>query len=336
VTELLPVHWLVSVLTDPPSDRDAVTRSNLASVRLRAGALATVATGVGISFGDVVSSCPRILLIGKIGANDLALRSIRWLESIDRVKRTGGTVVCDYTDHHLGFESSMTEFYRKALALSDAVVVPSEAMAELIQPICRLPTFVIPDAIESPTISPSVPQDSSRSILWFGHGSNLEYLLRWIAEFECSLGRWSLVLRILVDPHSVERLKQTRLISRMPFKVLVDTWSLGAMIDAARVSDLCIIPSDPSDPKKRGVSSNRLLTALSLGLPVGADRIASYQEFRDFFVDLRSSAFTDLLADPVSGHQAVRVAQHGILPRFSMLSIGKQWTHFLSRQLPTR
>ena len=101
------------------------------------------------------------------------------------------------------------------------------------------------------------------------------------------------------------------------------------MIDAARVCDLCVIPSDPADPKKRGVSSNRLLTALSLGLPVGADGVASYQEFRDFFVDLRSSAFTDLLRDPASGHQAVLEAQRRILPRFSMSSIGNQWAQFL-------
>lgn len=332
MSESAPIHWLVNVLADPPSGRVAVACSNLASVRLRAGALATVNTGIKVSFGDSVADCPKILVVGKIGVNDLALRSARWLEGIERVRHAGGTVICDYTDHHLGFDSLMSEFYCKTLALSDLVVVPSEAMKELIRPFSRLPIFVIPDAIESPIISPSVPPDSLRTALWFGHGSNLEYLLRWISEFECAAGRWKLALRILVDANSVNKLKHARLASKMPFQLLVSTWSLAAMVDAARVSNLCIIPSDSADPKKRGVSSNRLLTALSLGLPVGADGVASYQEFRDFFVDLRSSAFTDLLADPSSGHQAVLAAQREILPRFSMSSIGNQWVQFLLSQ----
>jgi hypothetical protein len=337
MSESVPIHWLANVVADPSSGRFAVARSNLASVRLRAGALATIDTGMTVSFGDLVSACPKILVVGKIGANDLISRSARWLEGIERVRRSGGTIVCDYTDHHLGFDSSMSEFYRKTLALSDLVVVPSEAMMELVRPFCRLPILVIPDAIESPIISPSVPASSSRTVLWFGHGSNLAYLLRWISEFECAAERLKLTLRILVDSNSVDRLRQSRLVSRMPFQLVVGTWSLTAMIDAARVCDLCIIPSDPSDPKKRGVSSNRLLTALSLGLPVGADGVASYQEFRDFYIDLRSSAFTDLLKDPASGHKAVLAAQSEILPRFSMSSIGNQWAQsLLSLRQPIR
>ncbi len=325
------IYWLVNIRASAEGVELAVSRSNLASVRLRAGAVVAARSNLRIGFGEHASLSPKVLVVGKIGANDVEARSVKWLEMIDQVNRSGGTVVCDYTDHHLGFDSLMSDFYRRAFSKSHLIVVPSRAMHDLVSPLCNLPILIIPDAVEVEVAPPSrLRGDSSRSLVWFGHGSNLGYLLDWLSEFEFAATPNDLILRILVDPHSVDGLRKSRIVSKSPIRVLVGTWSVGAMAEAARVSDLCVIPSDPTDPRKRGVSSNRLLTALALGLPVGADKIASYQDFREYFTDLRSEAFNDLLRCPSLGHPAVLAAQRELLPSFSMSAVGNQWLRFLA------
>ena len=54
----------------------------------------------------------------------------------------------------------------------------------------------------------------------------------------------------------------------------------SAMINTAKFCNLCIIPSDPNDLKKAVVSSNRLITALALGLPTGLPILTNSQGFK--------------------------------------------------------
>ena len=107
-------------------------------------------------------------------------------------------------------------------------------------------------------------------------------------------------------------------------------WSHDAMINTAKFCNLCIIPSNPNDLKKAGVSSNRLMTALALGLPTAADNLNSYNEFKDYFIDIRSEAFDLLLNYPNNYNHLVTKAQQRIIPNFTQDKIGLEWVKFFS------
>ena len=105
------------------------------------------------------------------------------------------------------------------------------------------------------------------------------------------------------------------------------------MIVAAKHCDLCIIPSDPNDPRKAGVSSNRLLTALALGLPTAADMMDSYKPYAQFFTDIRGPEFSQLLQDPTQFHDRVLAAQAGPVMEHSMEKIGAKWVDLINRTM---
>lgn len=101
------------------------------------------------------------------------------------------------------------------------------------------------------------------------------------------------------------------------------------MVASADLCDLCIIPSDPRDRRKAGVSSNRLLTALALGLPTAADRLDSYIEHESYFADIRSPQFEGMLENPAAWHEAVRAAQSGPLKAYGEMEIGRRWLNLI-------
>ncbi len=102
-------------------------------------------------------------------------------------------------------------------------------------------------------------------------------------------------------------------------------WTLDQMQAWAHECHACIIPSDPSDPRKAGASSNRLITALALGLPTAADLLASYLEFKPFFADIKSRELTALLARPADYQAALERARHEVVPAFDRRRVGARW-----------
>jgi hypothetical protein len=97
---------------------------------------------------------------------------------------------------------------------------------------------------------------------------------------------------------------------------------------AASLSDFCIIPCDIKDERKAGVSSNRLITALALGLPCFADNAESYIEFSDFYTPL-SPNFTELFyINPDLFLKKTIHSQSMLLDKFSKQKIMGSWHKF--------
>jgi hypothetical protein len=313
---------------------EQVLGSGLASTRLRAGSLITaIPSDFPITFGERVPPDCRILLVGKIGADNVSRRSAEWLSSIETVRRSGGAIVCDYTDHHLGFSSPMRDFYARALEFSTLATVPSTSMGQLLREFYSGPISIIPDAVEVAIQAPQTVRNSSdRRLLWFGHGSNLSYLLNWMRELKLPRVPYrALYLKILTDNQSLLWLSNQKLQANVNMHVSASVWSLDEMTRSAAGVDVCVIPSDPSDLRKRGVSSNRLITAIALGLPVAADSIESYLEFQKYFTNLRSADFEHLLEFPGKMHSTLLEAQRELLPRFSMRNVGKMWLDLIAQ-----
>jgi hypothetical protein len=321
------IHWL---LKGAWPGKDAVLRSGLASIRLRAGpSAAHLPVATAMTFGDDLPRPARLLLVGKYLANDPS-RHQRWMDAIKSTRAGGGRIWIDYTDNHLGAETHESPFYREAMQAADGAILPSPGLQAELQKHWNGPTEIIEDASDFAILPPKGTASSPRVLMWFGGSINLPYLVGVLGMFPKLIP-----IRLIIVTSNPGFGWFSRHAVNVPANVQVQfcPWSIENMIYTAGLADACLIPSDPADPRKNGASSNRLISALSLGLPVAADMLDSYREFADCFVDLRSGGFQDMVADPLGYRDMVLRAQDGIVQRFSAEVIGRTWARFIDRSL---
>jgi hypothetical protein len=188
---------------------------------------------------------------------------------------------------------------------------------------------VIEDAILSNARRPEFVPGKVLELLWFGHISNVRYLERMMdalllygAEQRCRLHLVSIPGRGLEQ--AVQRINANcapRLEARFT------AWSLESMRSAMRRADLVLIPGDPADQLKSGVSSNRLAEALQAGRMPIASPLSSYRPFSD------SACLGDDLVAGIRWAMAnrgevlvrIRRGQKHIAERLTKEVIGKQW-----------
>lgn len=325
--ELMKIHWLTG---GNPQGLRQLEQSTLASTRLRAavafGAISKLR--LSISAGESAPSAVDKLVIGKIGVENIATRKKLWLDQIRRLRGGGATVYLDYTDHHLGFESQLSDFYRSVLELVDYCICPSASMQTLLKSFWSGPSRVIVDAIEVDAVLPKLSAQSPRTALWFGHATNVPYLRAFIEQkFE---PKQQVRIIALTNESGANFLIRPSIRLHPNVRLEIGPWSLHGMLQAAKVSDFCIIPGDPLDPKKAGVSANRLVTALALGLPTAADALPAYREFSGYYTDLRSTELGSLVIEPTRYREQVLHAQSELVPLFSKSVLGKAWEQFLN------
>ena len=335
----LRLHWLTP-FSGQLSDLESV---NLASVRLRAAVALRAAERADwrYSFGPQIDLKPRAtnfcVVVGKLGSNDVERLASVWLENLAQAKKrvAGCRIVVDYTDHHLGAKTELSDFYRALLPLADAVIVSSSALALQLQPHFCGSVFVVPDALEVPITPPVRHKHAPPRALWFGHGTNLIYLAQALAPIGRQLQGAPLELRVLSNRPALEQFK--RALTAIPEGIALKAgdWSLAAMQAHAAECDFCLLPSDPHDARKMGVSSNRLLTALAMGLPVAASPLASYKEFSEFFLDLEAGGLSELARAPDRFHDRVMRAQQTVLNDYLAPSMQKHWIDCLGRLMKT-
>jgi hypothetical protein len=322
------LHWLIPERFS--LDLYALKKSKLASIRLRAAPSISSALQLGwkVTYGNSIVDAPSILLIGKIGANDIEVRQALWMDQIYQAK--GITkIILDYTDHHLGFDSPMSNFYESVIKIVDGCVVPSGSMAKLLLKRFNGSINVIEDPLEISTIPPKENSKKPITLLWFGHSSNVDFLVHFLST-GFHVGD-HIRLIALSNEAGLSHLTNSNLVSNAKIEFNLAIWSLENMVEAAKIADMCIIPSDLNNPKKVGVSSNRLITALTLGLPTAADNLLSYKEFDSYYCDLHGDNFRELLNDPSRFRQIVIQAQTDLTRRFSMSKIEEDWqTFFIS------
>ena len=321
------IHWLIPY--DNPSS-DTPFNSNLASIRLRLGCLLRQ-KNYEVTFGNNIPNNPYALVIGKIGSSNSNTRENLWINQIGEQKKQGARIILDYTDDHLNFESPMTSFYEKSLSYLDAAITSSPYLASKLKQKSTISIEIIPDAIEVPIFKPKIREDSSRNIFWFGHASNINYLINFISKWRNL--KQKATLFILTNEQGAVIFNQTKFNTDKNLSIHIGLWSIQAMINTSKFCDLIIIPSDPSDPKKAGVSSNRLITALALGLPTAASLMGSYKDYAQYFTDIDSEKFIELIDNPDKFHNQVLEAQDKIIPQFTQEAISQRWINFFKKLL---
>jgi hypothetical protein len=324
---MIKIHWLI------PYDNlneESIVNANLASIRMRLGAAlcSSKQKNFDISFGQNINEAD-FVVIGKIGVANISLREDLWLDQIEQQKKMGKKIILDYTDDHLNFESTITSFYERSLPYLDAAITSSPFLADKLKQKIKCFSEIIPDAIEVPIFKPKIKENVSRNIFWFGHATNINYLIKFISEWRNLKHKTTLF--ILTNKQGLVIFSQTKFNIDKNLSIQLGLWSIEAMIGTSKICDLIIIPSDQSDPKKLGVSSNRLITALALGLPTAAGATDSYKEYNQYFTDIDSEKLLELIDNPDKFHNQVLEAQDKIIPQFTKEVIGNKWINFFEK-----
>ncbi len=306
---------------------ESILSSNLASKRLRIGpaVCGLIDNGFKVTYGEIISNTPSKVVVSKIGDNNIQVRQILWLQQIERAKLSGTKIFLDYTDHHLGFNSSLTWFYQNVVSMVDVAITSSRKMKQNLSHFFSGHICLIEDAIEISSQDVRPPSKIC-TLLWFGHASNIDSLINFLQhDFE-----FDNHIRLIVLSNHAGLDHFSKFKFKTEIEIQLGIWSLQTMVHASKNSDICIIPINSSDPKKNGASSNRLITALALGLPVAAGNLDSYSEFHNYYIDIHGPEFSKLLRNPAIFHDQVRLAQKEVVPKFAVDTITSKWVTLLS------
>lgn len=323
----MKIHWLLPFKID---NLNQLKEVNSASIRLRLG---TIIQNIGsssleVSAGENIVKNPEVLVIGKLKSNnDQTIKF--WMDKIKFAKDSGAKIIIDYTDNYIDQLDSVfyKPFYDALIPIADKAITSSSYLKLNLNKHFIGQIEIIEDAIEVPIIRPQI-NNKLKNVLWFGHASNLSYLLKFVdqlKDFELLTN-----LHALTNEQGIEIANQSRIYIPKNLNIHLGIWSIESMINTAKFCDLCILPTNLNDIRKSGASSNRLITALALGLPTAADKLNSYNEFDSYFTDIRSEKFKDLIKEPFSFHNQVLEAQEKIVPNFTQKAISQKWIRFFS------
>jgi hypothetical protein len=325
------IEWLCSA---PARNMADLEQSNLASVRLRTavGIKAALASGQKniLSDGRCVDAV-RLAVVGKLDFITDPTRATRWLDRLRLLKSTETKIIVDYTDHHMVTQSPAAAFYRDAIALADTIVTSSHKMCDHILTSVGRHTVMIDDPIEVPVVNPTTRNKAIKTALWFGHATNLPYLLDFLMTRYTSKKERRLIIMTNQYPLPGEYVRQLDKPHLKNLEINVIPWSTADMIRAATLADICLIPAGMKDPRKSGASSNRLLTALALGLPTAADMLSSYEPFSPYFSDLGTSDLDTLFDAPENSYNRVTEAQVLITREHTIEASIMRWRYLITK-----
>jgi hypothetical protein len=207
--------------------------------------------------------------------------------------------IADICDNHFG--DSKGDHYRRMCREADLIVCNSDEMKHVIELETGKTAIVIPDPYESREREPHV----NENLLWFGHKSNLEDLLR-----------------IMPD---IQDFPSLTVVSNAP---MTFQWSPELMDGMFQLCGISLLPTGKSLCK----SANRVLESLRNGLFVVAEDLPAYREFSGF-IHIGGNIRAGIewaLGNPEAANDMTREGQHYIRERYSPKTIAEQWHRALT------
>ncbi len=339
--------WLVPpVILDDiagAAPETALLNSHLASVRLRTWVAVEAWQRAGHrnlfaapddagSMAKIDFAGVRVCIVGKLFMD---VRPADWLAACIRVKEAGARLLLDICDYPFAQKPpEFMRFYEEALRLADVVTVNSARMAEMMAGhMAGKSPLVIEDAILSAARRPEFAPDKVLELLWFGHINNVRYLERMMdALIQYSATQRCRLTLVTEAGQGLEQAVQRINANCAPrFEARFTPWSLESTRMALRRADLVLIPGDPADPLKSGVSSNRLAEALQAGRMAVASPLSSYRPFADAAClgDDLVAGIRWAMANRGEVMQRIRRGQLLVAERLSQESISRQWMRLL-------
>lgn len=307
--------------------------NKIASVRLRASVAAEVAHN--LNYTVTVSDgyhhkFQNIIVVTKVTHITDANRPSRWLNKISASKNSGAKIIIEYTDNHIEENTIRGDFYRKCIKLADAIICSSFILKSNISKYYSGPIYIIEEPVEVPIITPIEKNNSIKNILWFGHASNLPYLVDCLKNIFSSQIHARLIIMTNAYPFPDELSNKLSINALKNVEINVIPWSIDDLITASGICDFCILPTGHKDRNKAGASSNRLTTALALGLPVLSDNLNSYKKFNAYYEYLNTESLIKYTTTNNYDLGKVKESQKVISSNYSKEFIMSMWKSFFN------
>ena len=291
-----------------------------------------------------------LCIVGKLNAdtfertNNLSLANIA---SVCHLKRKGTKILTLYSDNHLiSQDPQVRELYKDLIYLSDTIVCPTELLAQSVNRHSshRKKIFTIEDPWSLSKFSYKKPIDKYIRIGWFGSGLNIPYLARELTNLFAvdDLLPIPIKFSIVCSPAPLKRLKSfLKKLNINPEKCSFDLikWDHlnqpNQLEDLLSKSELVLLPSNPKDPQKSGVSHNRLVDAARCGCIPIASPMQSYLELKK--IALIGNNFPLMLQYAFKHRTRLQdkyeLIRDEILERFSPKRNSQKWQHCLKQVL---
>ena len=307
------------------ADPATFNNSHIASYRLRLSYLynAAIQLGYKVTGGLKINNQADIYYVGKVTVD----KTNEILENIKEIKKNRKQILVDYTDDilHSKGDESRKAIYEELIQFHSFVTVPVEGLAEYFKQRGKR-VFVIPDGIDNiPNISPYYKKNEEKNILWHGHNTNINSLIRIINN---ELGNYDFNLHIVSNHLSFKILEQTKFEKLPKCKPIAHLWSINKLASVSAKCDFAILPAD-----KQWASANRLITNFRLGLPSIAETISSYKKYSKFYAEFDKKNIIKMFNSPESWHQSVIVAQKKITEDFDQEKLTNLWKGVLKNNL---
>lgn len=289
-----------------------------------------------------------ICLIGKMSANteDLLLNmTVANLAAITRLKNNGATVVLQHSDNTFHGNTTLKNFYKDIMHLSDYVVYPSKSLYKITQPYIRtkIKQAVIPDPwqlLESHKPR-KLKDDEKVRIIWFGSNKNITYLINSFSDIlKKTSNKRHYELTILCNDWALQEFKkgiacitqshENWTIRAVLWKIDSQPQQLEAEISRAHIA---LIPSNPSDPLKAGVSHNRIVDAIRGGCITVASPMESYKELSQLAIlgENIGETLNHALKNYDQYCKKIIEDRKKLLEQFDPINNHSNWLHFWKR-----
>ncbi len=263
----------------------------------------------------------------------------------------GVKTVFDLSDNHFYNPDDLpglrerAERLRRMIRVVDAVSVSTSELAKLIEhENCSVIDDVVETVAENTPLSvlsglrdwlTNISSAKPLRIVWYGNSGSemppfgLRDLCRVIPSLEALSTRMPLQLSVISNSEELFR----KYAGNVRFPAKYYEWSNDTFPAIFRRQDVCVLPVT-SNPFTVCKSNNRLVLSLNMGVPVIADEIPSYQEFRDFvlFSDWENS-LRAYATDKKLRRQHVQGGQHYIRSKYNKERVIFQWSSLFERML---
>lgn len=290
---------------------------------------------------------PKACIINKVSHFDkfiFAGFATQILASTARLKANGCKIILSYSDNHGARNNNVGLLHRNLITLADHIVVPSATMARIVQKLAspKKEITIIEDHWQTKLQNYSIPASGkSLNVSWFGNGPNIEYLVKILPSLLENSDQWSSYqLKILTTPTGLKIINEIFLKlqhrSVRPWTISLNEWDdsqqPSQLENFLGSSHVVLLPSDPLNSIKAGISHNRMVDAARSGCFVIASGMGSYLELRKLGLigENHAELFNNLIQHIPRLSKKYSLEREKILEEFSPKLNKKKWEKLLT------
>lgn len=181
---------------------------------------------------------------------------------------------------------------------------------------------MIDNLIEFP---PNPPHCTGNHLLWFGHSSNINPLLKIMPDLKKLNKEYDFTLTVITQNSR----QYADIFNQYGLNINLLEFSLDTMEQAFKICDIAILPTLPKSNGLETVKApNRIFDAINGGMfAVADDNIASYQDLKDYCI-VQKNIIDGLLwvfDNKKESNEIIALGQEYVSKKYSRKEIANQW-----------